>query len=135
MDEIWLDLHQYPLEKTKLFARSLFEMDIEHKHIRFDKKGDISPVKRRGEPNMALDYYLDNLTEHVQIRYVLGREEYFNYERIPGIILILRDNLDDQFISHFAWFNIPYNEQNYNKIDQTFKIIYGTSMEDCKRLP
>ncbi len=133
MDAIWLNLEKEPREKTKAFARTLFEADIADKVIWFDKRDN--SITRQNDPEMTLDSYLANVTESVMVRFVIGREEYIQGKRIPAIALLLRDCFkDNPTISRFAWFFCPLNDQNYTTIDKIFQEVYGISMNKGEKL-
>jgi len=135
MDEIWLNLENKPLDKTKRFVRSLFEIDITDKITWFDKLDCSSSLARQDDPEMTLDYYLDNVTESVQIRYIIGKQEYIQNEQIPAISLLLRDRFEDSpTIGRFAWFMCHCNPENFTKIDEIFQETYGMTMSECGRL-
>lgn len=135
MNEIWLNLENKPLEKTKTFVRSLFETELADKITWFDKRDSSLSFARQEDAEMTLDHYLSNLTDSVMVRYVVGRKEYLKNEQVPAISLLLRDCFKtNPTVSRFAWFFCPLHDQNYTKIDKIFREIYGIPMEECEKL-
>jgi len=132
MEERWLNLEYLPFEQTKTFVRALFDIDISDKITRFDKLE--GKVHREPDPEMTVETYLTNMTEEVIIRYITGREEYIENEKIPAISLVLRDHFEKLGPTKFAWFFCPYNDENYAKLDRIFQESYGIRMSECKTL-
>jgi len=125
------DLEKESLEKTKIFARLLFETDISGKITWFDKLDN--SMYREDDPEMTLDKYLERVTESVLARYIVGRDEVFPGEdqRINGIGFILVDKFKDSpNVRRHAWFKCPMSEENYQKVDELFQEAYGVSMEE-----
>ena len=136
---LWLDLEEEPISKIRKFMKSLYknESEIPGSGYYFSK---LKGFKREHDPEITLDTYLKHIKKDCMIRFSVGRPEMDQRnrgtERVPAISLTIAGvKLPSKpEYDRMAWYYCPLSQENFNKVDELFKNVYGCGITQWKKL-
>lgn len=139
-EPIRLDIENEPLEKIKVFVKTLFETDIPGSWRHFYKLDLNGDLKRIPDPEMCHNIFIDNIRENKIVHFEINRQELppaHPSEKVNVIRLFMGgvELPDSKHVERLAWHCTPVDpgyfkdHPNYKRVDDIFKKIFKTDME------
>jgi len=139
-EPIRLDIENEPLEKIKQFMKTLFETDIPGSWRRFVKLDLNGDLKRKTDPDMSHEIFIENIRENKIVHFEINRFELppANPSEKVNVIRLFMGGVelpDSKHVERLAWHCTPVNpgyfkdHPNYKRVDDIFKGVFNTDMD------
>ncbi|MCX6584710.1 MAG: hypothetical protein NT166_31445 [Candidatus Aminicenantes bacterium] len=139
-EPIRLDIENEPLEKIKVFMKTLFETDIPGNWRRFVKLDLNGDLERITDPEMSYDTFIENIGENKIIHFEINRLELppANPSAKVNVIRLFMGGVElpgSKHVERLAWHCSPVDSgyfkdhPNYKRVDDIFKGVFNTDMD------
>jgi hypothetical protein len=144
-EPIRLDIENEPLEKIKVFVKTLFEADIPGSWRHFYKLDLNGDLKRKPDPDMSHKIFIENIRENKIVHFEINRLELppANHSEKVNVIRLFMGGVelpDSKHVERLAWHCTPVDSgyfkdhPNYKRVDDIFKRVFKTDMESYMSL-
>ncbi|MDQ1354260.1 MAG: hypothetical protein QG657_4569 [Acidobacteriota bacterium] len=144
-EPIRLDIENEPLEKIKVFVKTLFETDIPGSWRHFYKLDLNGDLKRKPDPEMSHKIFIENIRENKIVHFEINRLELppANHSEKVNVIRLFMGGVelpDSKHVERLAWHCTPVDSgyfkdhPNYKRVDDIFKRVFKTDMESYMSL-